>query len=58
MEQSNSVVIYYYNDEDKLNKNKTTNLYKILGDKKFSQYVNNRSGKPHITLKSQKEIEL
>ena len=56
MEQSNSVVIYYYNDEDKLNK--TTNLYKILGDKKFSQYVNNRSGKPHITLKSQKEIEL
>ena len=56
MEQSNSVVIYYYNDEDKLNK--TTNLYKILGDRKFSQYVNNRSGKPYITLKSQKEIEL
>ena len=54
IEHADRVTIYYYNDDDK--QDKITNLYKILGDEKFSQYINNATSKPYICLKDQKEI--
>ncbi len=56
IEKSDKIRIYYFNEEDK--KSKITNLYKILGDEKFYEYVNNDSAKHRIVLCPQSEIEV
>ena len=56
IEQSERVTIYYYDEVDR--QDKITNLYKLLGDEKFSRYVNNAKSRPYISLKNQDEIKL
>lgn len=56
IEKSDKIRIYYFNEEDK--KSKITNLYKILGDEKFYEYVNNDSAKHRIVLRPQSDIEI
>lgn len=48
MMNSTAVTIYYYSEQDR--HNKTANLYTLLGDKLFSEHVNNPAGSPYIRL--------
>ncbi len=48
------VSIYYYNEQDK--KDKITNLYRLLGDKDFSNHVNHSKVKPTISFIDQAEL--
>ena len=56
MMNADKVTIYYYNRKDR--EDKISNLYKILGDQKFSQHVNNNTARPSIKLVNQSEITL
>lgn len=56
MMNANKVTIYYYSPKDR--EDKISNLYKILGDQKFSQHVNNETATPYIKLVNQSEITI
>ena len=56
MTDVNTVTIYYHDKKDM--EDKIRNLYKILGDKKFSQHVNNNTARPSINLVNQSEITI
>lgn len=48
------VIIYYYNEQDK--QDKITNLYRLLGDKDFSNHVIHSKAKPSISFIDQTEL--
>ena len=56
MTDVNTVTIYYHDKKDM--EDKIRNLYKILGDLKFSQHVNNNTARPFIKLVNQSEITI
>lgn len=56
MTDVNTVTIYYHDKKDM--EDKIRNLYKILGDLKFSQHVNNNTARPSIKLVNQSEITI
>lgn len=54
MMKADTVTICYHNQRDM--EDKIRNLYKILGDQKFSQHVNNATARPYIELVNQSKI--
>ena len=53
---ADNVTVYYFNQKDKWDK--TTNLYRLLGDRLFSQHMNNPKAQPNISLVDQQNLML